>query len=358
MARKKLGHIELHWQCPNCDGINPGREKTCRGCGAPQPDDVEFKQFSRQELISDEKLLEQAKAGPDIHCAYCGTRNPGSATACSQCGSELAEGTQREAGRVVGAFQADAGEDVKCPACGSDNPGTALRCTNCGSSLQQLEEIKTEPPPSKPERRRKVPVVFVIVFALICVGAIVIAVLSGRTEAVSGVVDNVAWERSISIEAFGPVDREDWFDQLPGDAENISCKEEYRYTSNDPEPNSVEVCGTPYSVDSGDGFAEVVQDCEYQVYDDLCSYTVMEWAVVDTAVLAGNNLSPDWPSPTLTSDQRLGDDRRESYTVMFDAGSDSYSYTPDSLNEFQQFDVGSSWTLNVNTFGIVLSVEP
>lgn len=363
MARKELGHIELHWQCPNCDGINPGREKSCRGCGAPQPDDVEFKQFSRQELIKDEALLEQAKAGPDIHCAFCGTRNPGSATVCSQCGSDLSEGTKREAGRVVGAFQEGTGEDVKCPSCGSNNPHNALRCSNCGSALQQLEELEPDgdihvESKAQSKGRRKIPVVLIIVFAVICVGAVAIAVLSGRTKPVTGVVDNVTWERSIAIEAFGPVEHDDWYDELPGDAENISCEEAYRYTSNEPEPNSVEVCGTPYSVDSGDGFAEVVQDCEYQVYDDYCSYTVLEWAVVDTAVLSGNNLNPAWPSPNLTSDQRLGDDRRESYTVIFDTGSDTYSYAPDSFNEFQRFDIGSSWTLNVNTFGSVLSVEP
>jgi len=93
MARKELGHIELHWQCPNCDGINQGREETCSSCGAPQPEDVEFKQFSHQELLKDQKLIERAKAGADIHCAYCGTRNPAKAQTCSQCGSDISEGT-------------------------------------------------------------------------------------------------------------------------------------------------------------------------------------------------------------------------------------------------------------------------
>ena len=365
MARKELGHIELHWQCPNCDGINPGREKSCQACGAPQPDDVEFKQFSRQELIADEKLLEQAKAGPDIHCAYCGTRNPGNATICSQCGSEISEGTQREAGRVIGAFQTGAGEDIKCPSCGTDNSSTALHCTSCGTALQQLQDAVPETPagvvePSaadaKPTGRRKVPIVAIIIFGLVCIGAVVIAILFGRTKPVQGVVDSVKWERSIAIEAFGPVEHEDWFDELPDGAEDISCKQEYRYTSSEPVDNSVEVCGTPYNVDSGDGFAEVVQDCEYQVNDDLCTYTVMEWSTVDKAVLSGSNLNAVWPEPNLSSDQRLGDDRNETYTVVFDAGK-SYTYSADDYNDFSRFDPGSSWTLNVNTFGIVLSVE-
>ena len=354
MARKELGHIELHWQCPSCDGINRGREKSCQACGSPQPDNVEFRQFSRQELLADENLIKQAKAGADIHCAYCGTRNPGDATICSQCGSDISEGTQREAGRVVGAFQSGTGEAVKCPSCGTENPGTALRCTNCGSALQQLEEPADSEvdapgavqPELQSQGRRKIPVVAVIIFVLVCIGAVVIAILSGRTKPVQGVVDSLAWERTISIEAFGPVEHSEWQDQLPDGAENISCKEEHRYTDSQPVANS------------GGGFAEVVQDCEYQVYDDYCSYTVLEWAVVDTAVLTGNNLNPNWPDPVLTNDQRLGENRSESYTVVFDNVGDSYSYSADDVNDFQRFDLGSFWTLNVNTVGIVLSVEP
>ena len=49
MARKELGHIELQWTCPNCNGINPGPEKHCLNCGAPQPEDVEFEQADHQE---------------------------------------------------------------------------------------------------------------------------------------------------------------------------------------------------------------------------------------------------------------------------------------------------------------------
>jgi ribosomal protein L40E len=320
MARKELGHIELQWQCPNCDGINPGREKTCQRCGAPQPDDVEFKQFARQELLTDEKLIAQAKAGADIHCAYCGTRNPATAKVCSQCGSDISEGTQREAGRVVGAFQTGPGEDVKCPACGTLNPDTALSCTNCGASLAKTKE--KEPAiakPAQPKGRRKFPVILVIVFGLICISAVVIAILSGKTKAIEGVVESVHWERSISIEAFVPVEYSDWYDMLHSDAENISC--------------------------------------EYQVYDDYCSYTVMEWAAVDTAVISGNDLYPAWPDPNLTNDQRLGDNRSETYNVIFNADGETYSYTPDSLNDFQRFEIGNSWNLNVNTFGVVVSVD-
>ncbi len=363
MARKELGHIELQWQCPNCDGVNLGREKTCSSCGAPQPDDVEFKQLKHQELLKDEKLIVQAEAGADFHCAYCGTRNPATAEVCSQCGSDISEGTRRESGRVIGAFKTGPESEVACPSCGSMNPESARMCANCGGTMGSADDeldsaedaIETD---AAAQTRRKVPVFFIIVAVVLCIGVVAIAILSGRTTAVSGVVQDVQWERSVPIEAFGPVEHENWHDSVPSEAENISCQEEYRYTSSEPVGSYEEVCGTPYSVDSGGGFAEVVQDCEYKISEDYCSYTVMDWSVVDTAVLTGNDFSPIWPEPGLSSEQRLGAARNETYTISFAAGNETYSYAADDFNEYSQYQVGSTWNLNINTFGNILSVEP
>jgi ribosomal protein L40E len=359
MARKELGHIELQWQCPNCDGINLGREETCSSCGAPQPENVEFKQYTRQELLKDEKLITRAKAGADIHCAYCGTRNPATAEACSQCGSDISEGAKREAGRVVGAFETGPEGEVACPSCGSLNPTSALMCANCGGTMRVGDtEFDEEKPAEQGKPRRRIPVVFIVIAVLLCVSVVVFMILSGRTTAVSGVVQGVQWERSIPIEAFGPVEHEDWHDAVPTDAENISCQEEYRYTSDSPVGSYEEVCGTPYTEDTGSGFAEVVQDCEYRIFEDNCSYTVDEWSVVDTAVLTGSDYSPIWPEPSLGEGQRLGENRTETYSVTFAADNETYSFEPENINEFTQYQIGSSWNLNVNTFGILISVEP
>ena len=125
MARKTIGHVELQWTCPNCGGINPGPVKVCQSCGAPQPEDVKFEQAVRQELITDEEKLAQAEAGADIHCPYCGARNPAGAETCSQCGGDLVEGVQRESGQVVGAFVSGPEKIIKCPRCGAENSDVA-----------------------------------------------------------------------------------------------------------------------------------------------------------------------------------------------------------------------------------------
>ncbi|MCP4420017.1 MAG: hypothetical protein GY805_25700, partial [Chloroflexi bacterium] len=171
-------------------------------------------------------------------------------------------------------------------------------------------------------------------FVVIC---IVLVVLSRRTEDVVGEVQAVNWKYSVVVEALQPVEDEDWRDDISADAEILSCREEVRRVQPNPAPNSVEVCGTPYTVDTGTGVGEVVQDCEYEVYDDMCSFTQLAWREFDTVSLSGDDFVPEWPNPTLAQDQREGE-RTESYEVVFNADGDSYTYHPDSLNEYGRFE--------------------
>ena len=98
MARKSKGFIELEWTCPNCETRNKGSEKTCVNCGAPQPENVQFEAPSEKKFVADEQASELKKRGADIHCGFCGTRNPSTAVACSQCGGDLSEGAPARPG--------------------------------------------------------------------------------------------------------------------------------------------------------------------------------------------------------------------------------------------------------------------
>ncbi|MFZ1401388.1 MAG: zinc finger protein, partial [Candidatus Promineifilaceae bacterium] len=134
MTKKTVGYVHLEWECPSCGTRNKGVDKMCRSCGAAQPDDVQFEQVAQEALIQDEKLIAQAKAGPDVHCPFCGTRNPATADQCSQCLADLSDAKAREAGQMVGAHQKSAVPDVACSFCGAMNAGTALHCVHCGAA--------------------------------------------------------------------------------------------------------------------------------------------------------------------------------------------------------------------------------
>jgi hypothetical protein len=362
MTKKTVGYVSMLWTCPRCATRNPGPQKFCNGCGAPQPPDVAFEQAPEEKLLTNAEEISRAKAGPDIHCPYCNNRNPGSAKFCGACGGDLAGGKLREAGKVVGALRSAPAAPVVCPRCGTSNPATSLQCAQCGASLAPVAAPASQAVPTAaaaaPHPVRRVPVVLLIVLAALCgAAALAVLLLGSRKSEVVGVVDSVSWERSVAIEGLAAVEHEGWQDEIPSDASVGSCRQEYRYTSQDPVANSVEVCGTAYVVDTGSGYGEAVQDCVYEVYDNLCSYTVEEWRVVDTLVSSSTYGTPAWPSVSLASDERQGE-TRESYSVVFVTDDGRYTYAPSSSTEFSRFTVGSEWLLKVSAFGSISGIEP
>jgi hypothetical protein len=154
-----------------------------------------------------------------------------------------------------------------------------------------------------------------------------------------------------------PPETSGWVEDIPADAQVGDCTQKVHHTQEEPAPNSNKVCGTPYTVDEGSGFAEVVQDCYFEVMQDYCSYTTMEWRQVDVVEMQGVDTSPVWSEPQLAEGQRLGE-RGQSYTVQFETSEGQLTYTTTDFNLFRQLQPGSEWLLNINTFGNILSVEP
>jgi len=352
MTKKKLGYVKLEWTCPNCQTRNPGPNAFCNGCGAPQPEDVQFEQPPEEKLITDEAELARAKAGPDQHCPYCGARNRGDAAFCGGCGGDLKDAEKRASGRVVGAHRDEPAPPITCPNCGQENPADAKTCASCGASLT------IDKPASKARTPKKVGGLAVILIAVACVASILgFIFLGGRSDTLEGSVSSVYWERSVSIEMLTLTRASDFLEDIPGGATIGNCTMEYHHTQDSPAANSQEVCGTPYTVDTGSGYGEVVQDCYYEVYQEYCEYEAYAWTVVDVATDSGYDLYPTWPSVQLGSDSREGE-AEETYLVTFSTSDGSFDYAPDSENEFRQFETGSTWSLEVNSFNRVISVEP
>ncbi len=223
---------------------------------------------------------------------------------------------------------------------------------------EQKETPSSQAIPAQSPEKKRPPVVLIVILAVVCcAAAALVYFIFFRSETVSGTVSGVGWERAIEVEGLVPVEYSAWYDQIPAEAEVLECKQDVRSIEAEPQPNAEEVCGTPYSSDTGSGYAEVVQDCEYHVYDDYCSYSVIEWAAVDTVSLSGNDFTPDWPEPSVGVDERLGV-RTETYLVYFDADNDTYTYSTSSFADWQEFELGSQWNLQVNAIGGVMSVEP
>ena len=357
MPQQELGYVELEWTCKNCGTRNPGTRKNCASCGAAMPKDAKFELPAQQEFIKDEAKIQAAEAGPDVTCPYCGTRNVSTATSCKQCGGDLKGAEARFKGGVLGAFDETKQPDVKCQNCGTLNPASALKCSNCGASLKRPEP-KPQPAPqtiAPPTRTSPLMIGGIVAVILLCiVGAYF---LFFRTSDTVGTVSNLQWQRTIAIMAQVPVRDAAWQDQLPDGASVLGCELKPRRFSNVEEPNSVKVCGTPYIVDTGTGVGKAVQDCQYQVSEQYCSYTRLQWTVIDTIVARGTDLNPNWPALALKSGEKEGN-RAQEYRVIFDAGGKQYTYTLSDPNEFARFQRGSRWNLKINGLGDIVAATP
>ncbi len=339
MARKSLGFVPLIWDCPFCRTQNPGPIKSCTSCGAPQPDDVEFLQVDEEKFnfIKDEALIRMAKAGPNIHCPYCGTRNPGTAKLCSKCGGDLSLGGKARASgqRVRTTAETTTKEQVPAPIM---PPAAGANAT------------------SAPKKNRTVLFAAIGVLAVVaCLVAVYFLFI--KSETINATVTGVDWQRSIDVEAYRETTEADWWDQVPADAEVINCRDEYRYTSEDPEPNSTEVCSEENVEDTGTGIGEVVQYCTYDVYDQYCEYTVMAWQVVRTETESGTDLAPFWPTVNLAADERTSTET-ETYRITFETNKGDYTYSTTDLGLFLEAAPGSEWQLEVNNAGGILELFP
>lgn len=357
MTQKELGYIELEWTCKHCGTINPGMQRVCTNCGAPIGQDDKFELPDQQELITDKQKLEEAKEGPAIQCPYCNVFNPAGTKLCIQCGGDIQEGLSRKAGEVLGAFQTTAVPDKPCPFCNQPVKANAQRCPHCGGSLVESIAPTTAITPAKP---KKTPVWLIIggiaIGALCLVSIITFIVMSGRTKDVTATVADLHWERSIGVIAQQPVQKSAWREDLPGEAQNVSCQDEYKETSSNPVPSSTEVCGTPYTIDVGSGAGKVVQDCEYRVYASYCDFTVLDWVLIDTVVAQGNDSQPEWPVTHLQAGQEERE-RIETYQVTFEADGQKYLYTTVDPAEFGQFSIDTQWVLSINGLGDIKAIQ-
>ncbi|HZK17404.1 MAG: zinc ribbon domain-containing protein [Anaerolineaceae bacterium] len=330
MARKVLGYIELVWTCDSCGTRNPGAIRSCTSCGAPQPVDVKFERVDPNtfNFIKDEALIRMAQAGPDKHCPYCGTRNLADAEICVNCGGDLTVGaTSRPAGAAL-----------------------------------EAEPIQPQPAgPPQTVARKPLPkwalIVIVLVLLSCCVFGAMYFSRARQTDTMNATVAEAYWRRQVAVETYQMVRASDWKNEIPFTAQPYDCQLRYRYDSETPKPNSEEVCGEPYTIDTGTGVGEVVQDCYYRVSEEYCSYDTMEWVVVNTLVDDGYGTNAIWPSTNLTTDQRFGDST-EQYTITFTAENDEYQYTFSDYDLFLQAVPGSNWVIEVNKLGNITSVSP
>lgn len=352
--RRTLGYIENEWTCPNCGTRNKGSLKTCENCGAPQPENVQFELPSDQKFVTDEASIKAAQIGADIHCPFCGTRNPANAKTCSQCGADLTEGKARESGHIMQAPPLLQPKLIKCDNCGTENLSSNAVCSNCGSPLPKATIAPAMPVQAtrgmnlgKPDAKKKTN--WLLIGGIVAMLAICCVVLGALfflpTKSVQATVVDVHWQTSVPVQEIRAVDYSNEPGSPPSDAYNVSCRDESR-----------DICEQK-TIDKGNGYSEVVEECHTET-QQYCSYTVDEWTTIQTYTLAGDNLQPIYDDPSISSGQRLGQESEELTVTFSTPNGEQETYSPDTISEFQQFTLGSTWTLKMNALGGVVGLEP
>jgi membrane protease subunit (stomatin/prohibitin family) len=346
-TRRTLGYVQNEWTCPNCKTRNKGGNKFCENCGAPQPEDVQFELPSEQKFVTAENQIKAAEAGADIHCPFCGTRNLATAKTCSQCGGDLTGGVVREAGRIMQAPPPQP-KVVKCPHCGNENPASNTVCSNCGSPLPRAEPVQAAAPvagaaPAKARKTNWLLIGGILGLLAVCCIAIT-ALFLLPTKSVQATVTDVRWQTSVPVQEIRAVDYNNEPGSPPSDSYDVSCHDE-----------SKDVCEQK-TIDQGNGYSKVVEECHTET-QKYCSYTVDEWTTIQTYTLDGNDLRPVYDSPSITTNQRLGDQSEDLTVILSTKDGEQKTYSPDTISEFQRFVIGSTWTLKMNALGGVTGVE-
>ena len=177
--------------------------------------------------------------------------------------------------------------------------------------------------------------------AVLCVGFVLLFALP--TSSVQGTVTDILWQTNVPVQEVQAVNYSNEQGSAPSGAYDVSCHDE-----------SKDVCEQK-TIDKGNGYSEVVEDCHTET-TQYCSYTVDEWQTIQTYTLEGSDLQPVYDDPSLASGQRLGE-KTEELKVTFSTDKGEKTYTPGTVSEFQQFAIGTTWTLKMNLAGGILDVK-
>jgi hypothetical protein len=401
--------VEMRWQCSTCQHENLGRHKKCRGCGKPKGRERFYDAPGTEtptvaDAVTDPDLVEQAEAGPDWECVYCGGHGRRDNGECINCGSKQGDSREHETkwddGTVGPAAEGKTeleelqAEDAKV------KEEIAAEATEEVVGYRTAPKRKVAPKPVAVEPLPAIPMRSPFPVRLAAFGTLV-AILLGvggwlifRTRVVEATVTALSWQHTVHVERYQVV-RDEGFDP-PGDATDIDSvgMRHHHYkqvpdgTKQVPYTEQYQ-CGescstTPVRCSSNKNGFKTCSGGDRRCSPKHCSRTkyrtetkyrdvsveqmwyrwkAWRWRHNRDVVAQGTTDTPHWPSDEEVGlNKGLGSEakgerasREVDYMVVFtDREGEEHIYEPATVEEFGRYPVGTGHRLRV---GVARGIE-
>ncbi len=381
--------VRGRWDCNACSTeMIAGEHKFCPNCGDARDDEKVY--FPSIEPVTEGPLLRDI--GPDWICDSCSTAMANDVKYCTNCGAIRGKSKVRPTKVYAqGEHPTVGGEEVEL----DESPIEVKE--DWEEDAPQSTSVGKQPNKSENDRilLDATPITFDwSVFkpfaigggAVIAVILLVFGIWSAffKTHEVQSTLTGYEWTRVISLEEYRTVREEGW--SLPSNARLVDKQWRFSHTERvkvGEHPETVTrtrsetySCGGHFE-DTGDGGGYYVEDeCsrdvsytenitvdDYEnrdVYADYYIYDIDKWVHVrDVTTGAKDHSAPYWGEFTLLCEgraeigcQRVGS-RDETYLVFFkDAEGETYSYREDKQSDWEKYELGATYTLRVNAFGV------
>lgn len=353
---------------------------------------VKFYLPDNARILTSEDEVARAHAGPDWVCLHCGAAVPATETICPECRAERGTSPSRPVieygvGEAPSASEQADGEVNLVPATKD------VRIDwNAESGTDQADQDDDSPKwendwedrpgisvPSLPFSGQQAWGLAIFLVISLIVGGLYMFL---HTKKVRATVDHFEWSRTISIEEYRTIREGDW--SIPAGGRYVSQEERYHHTETYQCGTELQdeeyICGSHEEscgmTDNGNGtFSEctrtvsdyctrqvsVPKYCDRDIYATWYTYDIDRWTHSRSVSTSGNQRddpAPYWGEFTLNcANQAVIGCERESgreqtYYVFFrDEEGKIKKYEENSQDDWNQYQIGASYTLRINHFG-------
>lgn len=368
-----MATYEGKWRCLQCSTVNLGRNLNCLFCGVKRNDDVEFFLEADAAALVDAKLLNQAKAGADWICRYCGGGNRTFETRCSSCGSTRSDADKQliEESRGINDWSEAAQKNARFAA-------PNLSVMHPKKSFFNSHRLKFGLLGLG---------IFCAMFAALFAALVYISTLVYPTEIE---VANLEWTRTIALEEYKTVEETAWEGEVPKDARVQSQTRAVHHTDkvadgarSVPETYTEEVadgtekyvCG---KINKKNGYFEdkyctrtkyktvtktrnktetIYKDVP--VYKTRYVYLIDKWIPAGEKTISGTNFNPRWEAVQIDNIKTREAGRTENYNLLCKelGGKNKLHKFKVSAENWSKFQSGMILHGKTNFFGKLVSID-